>query len=250
LKLPEGSSKLEDQGWYLDPSTQLLGSIFRFVVSPIQTGKLTLPTLLLLRGEVEYLGRTKPYSINVAALEQKDGKPPELLEPTPTSLPTKYWIIFSTITLGLALIIFYFIRRHLIKKRNRPQVMPVLVREPDHVIALKLLNSLYSNTPYSLENLKPIAFGVSDILKEFFSSRFKIDASESTTDEMIELLRKQALPGENLREIQVLFQDLDLVKFTKKEHYTAFDESKYQEFKVKAQTLIQKWTLVVPEVSQ
>jgi hypothetical protein len=60
---------------------------------------------------------------------------------------------------------------------------------------------------------------------------------------MIELLRREAISGESLREIQVLFQDLDLVKFTKVENYSHFDSAKYQDFKVKSQLIIQKWTL-------
>jgi hypothetical protein len=243
LKLPEGASKLEDQGWYIDPSSQFLGGVFRFIVSPIQTGALTLPTLLIQKEDGITIGRTAPYQIQVTGPEKKDQKEAELLEITSRSLPIKYWILFSLLALFVMCGVSYLVYRTLKNRRKKPTFIPKTQADPEHVVALRKINELYQTYPYEIVNLKPIAFGVSETLKEFFSKRFKIDAIESTSDEMIELLRKEAINGENLREIQTLFQDLDLVKFTKSENYSHFDQFKYQDLKVKSQLIIQKWTL-------
>jgi hypothetical protein len=243
LKLPDGSSKLEEQGWYVDPSTQYLNGIFRFIASPIQTGSLTLPTLLITKEDQTIVGRTATFSIQVTGPEKKDN--PELIEIASSSLPTKYWVLFSFLALIVMGLVSYGVYRFLKNRRKKPKFLPDAPVELDHLRAIRKIDSFYQDFPYRIDNLKPVAFGVSETLKEFFSSRFKIDATEATTDEMIELLRKEAIANENLREIQLLFQDLDLVKFTKSENYGHFDESKYFELKLKAQAIIHKWKLVV-----
>ena len=121
--------------------------------------------------------------------------------------------------------------------------VPVMKKESDHALALRSLELLFKKYPFSYENLKPVSFGISEILKNFFSSRFTIDAREATPDEMIALLRKEAIPREGLQEILNLFNDLDLIKFTKESDSGHFKEHHYQDFKIKAQSIIQKWAL-------
>lgn len=243
LKLPEGSSKLEDQGWYIDPSNQFLTGTFRFIVSPIQTGTLILPTLLIVKDDQTVVGRTSPFTVKVAELDKKEQAKPELLDIATSSLPAKYWVLIALVSIALMVLISYWIYRYQKFKRKKPPLLPKVRNDADHVLALRKIEALYQKYPYEVENLKPVAFGVSETLKEFFSKRFKIDASEATTDEMLALLRKESVSNDNLREIQNLFLDLDLVKFTKSEHYRNFDEGKYSDFKLKAQLIVQKWAV-------
>jgi hypothetical protein len=241
VKPPEGGSKIEDQGWYIDPQTLLISNNLQFVVSPIQTGKLTLPTLIISKEDKTPIARTSAFSIQVSGPGEKKGES-ELLEPINVALATKYWVMLGLIFVLIAGLATYFIRRHLQNKRlNKPVVIPVVKKEPEHVIAMQALDQLYKKYPYSSDHLKPVAFGVSEILKHFFSARFRIDASEATTDEMVALLRNESLPSDSLREVLSLFQDLDLIKFTKGQEAHHFNEQHYIEFKVKAQSLIQKW---------
>ena len=246
LNLPEGSSKLEDQGWYIDPSSQYLGGVFHFIVSPIQTGNLTLPTLIISKNDQSILGRTAPYTIQVSELAKKEGnQAAELLDISTAQLPLKYWVFLLALILFI-MIGIYFIYRNYKRTKKKPLAIPEKKLEPDHEIALKKINALYQNYPFQLENLKPISFGISETLKEFFSKRFKIDAIEATTDEMIELLRSVTLSGENLKEIQILFQSLDLIKFTKIENYSHYDNGKYLDLKIQSQFIIQKWAQRLP----
>ena len=251
LKVPEGSSKLEDQGWYVDPSSQFMGGAFRFIASPIQTGTLTLPTLLIVKDDQTVLARTSPFTAKVTGPGQnKENKAPELIEITPSSLPMKYWILFSLLGLILFLTLGYFIYRFIQNKKKIPPGMPTVKIDPDHIIALRKIDLIYQKYPFELVNLKPLAFGVSDTLKEFFSHRFKIDATEATTDEMLALLKKEALSEESLKEIRTLFQSLDLIKFTTSDHYRHLDEQNYLDYKTRANFIIQKWALAPqsPEV--
>lgn len=244
IKPPEGGSKIEDQGWYVDPQTLLISNNLQFVVSPIQTGKLTLPTLLILKEDKTPIARTSPFVIQVSGPDAKPQKEPsELIGPIEISLPLKYWLTLGGISLALALLSIYFVRRYLRRKRKaKPIILPTKKAQPEHLVAFQALDALYQKYPYSNENLKPVAFGISEILKQFFSNRFKIDANESTTDEMLALLRRESIPSDQLRDVQALFQELDLIKFTKQESYS-FSEQHYYEFKVKAQSLVQRWAI-------
>lgn len=238
---PPGGSKLEDQGWYLDPQPLLISNNLQFVVSPIRAGKITLPTLVISKEDKSGLARTSPFTVEVVALQGKQA-PNELLDPLDIGLAAKYWALFVSISLLVLALSVFFIRRYLKNRRQvKPISIPVVKKDPDHVIALNALDQLYKKYPFSNDNLKPVSFGISEILKHFFSDRFHTDAKESTTDEMIVLLRKESIPSDGLREIQSLFNDLDLIKFTKNRDYAHFSEQHYIEFKVKAQSLIQKW---------
>ena len=240
LKVPEGGSSLEDQGIYLDPNAQYLSGNLRFVISPIQPGKLTLPMLLVLREDKTPFARTAPFTLQVNAVKEEKKEPAQLIDVVPVSLPTKYWVLLGVVILGLAGLIAYLIRRYLKSRKKHIEVPPIRI-EAENIIALRGLEQLYQKYSFSDVNMKPIAFGISEILKVYFSKRFQVDAVEATTDEMIDFLRKESLGNDGLKEIISLFQDLDLVKFTKTTYTSANSENLYQEFKVKAQAIVQRW---------
>ncbi len=246
LGLPKGGPTLEDQGWYLDPNTQTLNGTLRFIVSPVQVGPLTLPSLFIAYGEGKPFARTSTYSIQVSAPKSEPGAKPELLPIIAIGLPFRYWLLLFVSTAILTFLGYQLYQRYRKNQaRAKPVHIPVVTPEPDHVIALQKIDQIFASYPFSIPNLKPVSFGCSEVLKEFFSRRFKIDAAESTTDEMIELLRREALNKDNLKEIQNLFLDLDLIKFTSEENYQSIKEEKYLELKVKSQMIVQKWKLQI-----
>ena len=165
---------------------------------------------------------------------------PQLIDVIPLSLPTQYWVLLSLLSLGIIALSVYGFRRYR-KNRKKPIEVPPIRIESEQVIALRDLERLYQKYPFTDLNMKPIAFGVSEILKHYLSKRFQVDANEATTDEMIALLKKESIGNDGVKEIGVLFQDLDWVKFTKSTFTSSNSESLYQEFKIKAQTIVQRW---------
>jgi hypothetical protein len=242
ISVPEDGSSLAEQGWYIDPATQFLSSNLSFVVSPIQVGKLTLPTLLISRDDKSLMVRTHPLSIQVTGPEKKEES--KLLEIVAIPLATKYVILFSILAAVLAVLLAWAIWRYFKIKKLRQKIpaAPVVKKEADHVIAFSALDLLYKKYPYGEASFKPIAFGISEVLKEYLSARFHVDAKESTTDEMLALLRTEAVPQDGLKEIRALFQELDLIKFTKVNDAIRVSDNDYLEFKVKAQGIIQRWS--------
>jgi len=244
LKNSDENNPLDKQGWYLDPSPQIINGNLRFIISPVKSGKLVLPELLILKEENHPLAKTTPVNIDVAELTQNPASKPTLLDTISISLPLKFallGILLIFMIIGVAAFIYKKYLSH--KKNTRPNTEIKIPATPDHVIALRDLNMLYEQYPYSKENLKPIAFGVSQILKNFFSARFKIDARESTTDEMMVLLKQEVLPEQDLKKIRALFQSLDLIKFTVLSHHQHFQKGDYYEFRDLTKELIEAWSL-------
>jgi len=172
------------------------------------------------------------------------GETPALLDTISIGLPLKFVILGLLIITILAFTAFYLYKKFHRTKTEIKRIEEIKVPPtPDHVIALRDLNLLFEKYSYSKENLKPVAFGVSEILKIFFSARFKIDAKESTSDEMIALLKKESLPESDLKKIKELFLNLDIIKFTELNHHQHFQKGDYLEFKDQARTLVESWAI-------
>jgi hypothetical protein len=242
LKLEDSSKKPEDSGWFIDPSTLHQGGVLRFVVSPLKGGALTLPPLILSDSGNRTLARTAPFTLTVTAPANPDTGTPDLLDVITIGLPLRYRILIALLLVACGVAAIYGYRAW--KKRKRPAkpvALPALQKEPDHLIALRKLDVLFDAHPFTPENLKIVSFGVSEILKEFFSRRFGIEALEATTDEMMGLLGHNRLAPEQLREIRNLFDELDLYKFTKVESYPRLFPEIHDGLRLKAQVIIQKW---------
>jgi len=244
LKNGDETKPLDQQGWYLDNNAQMIDGNLRFIVSPIKPGKLILPELLIMKDENHPVAKTTAIDVDVANIKADPAATPVMLDTIAISLPLKFVILFIFILALIALGCFllykkYWAKRIQVKATNEIKVPPT----PDHVIALRELDLLYEQRPYSRENMKPVAFGVSQILKNFFSQRFKVDARESTTDEMLALLKGEALPEPEIKKIRALFQNLDTIKFTESAHHEHFQKADYLEFKSHAKTLVEAWAL-------
>jgi hypothetical protein len=248
LKPRDQGTELEGLGWYLVQGTLNQNGLVRFIASPLKAGDLILPPLVIVGSEGKEIAITSPFSLSVEGPVANPDEKPQLIEVVALSLPLRYWIYLGVVLMGLG---FLSRKLYLLYKRNRkpsaPLSAPPPPPEPDHILALRKIDELYIRHPFSAENLKVVSFGVSEIIKEFFSKRFKIDALESTTDEMIMLLRREALSGDQLRAIQLLFQELDQFKFTKTEDYPPVYEETHANLKVKATLIIQKWALATKE---
>jgi hypothetical protein len=251
LTVPEGSSKLTELGWYLDPSTLWVGGSVRIIVSPLKAGRQTLPTLVIYSKDQDFvaIARTQPVSLNVIAPEKAAQSKAELLDPETIALPGKYIFIGIVGLLALAAAIWYGLKRFKRKSKPVTQMPPVKIDEPEHVIALKRLETLFGNHPHHPDSAKPIAFGVSEILKDFFSKRFKIEAAESTTSEMLGRLRSIGMSTPELREISEFFDDLDEVKFLKQEHVGPYSMERHQRFKVKSMAIVHRWARQIAPVT-
>ena len=81
--------------------------------------------------------------------------------------------------------------------------------------ALQLLNRLYDSDLLSRGLYKNYFGEMTEILKHYFNRRFGILALESTTDELMDLVRQIDLDGKTRNLIKLVMEWCDLVKFAK-----------------------------------
>jgi hypothetical protein len=221
-----GAESLTDQGWAInaEDGAPAQPGEYRVRATPLKAGKVTLPSLAIARvkGESEAgpaLARTNPLTLEVAsAIKADDPKPdqPADMRP-PVSLRFPWWALalagLLLVALGAAVWVSY--RRWRGKKPRPELVKPAEPPKPEDEVALAALAELERNGPLRRGEFKAHYFRVSEILKTYIGARYRFDAAESTTREMINQLEEmRVLDDARLDRLESLFEKMDLVKFT------------------------------------
>lgn len=125
------------------------------------------------------------------------------------------WIIGGAIILFIAALAFYlYWRKKQAAKKPLPPPPPPL---PAHEHALKELDKLEKEELWQKGLIKDYYTGITRIIRDYLEDRFKINAQEQTSSEILYSLRMKITgtsTRENLRELLLLS---DMVKFAKEE---------------------------------
>ena len=119
-------------------------------------------------------------------------------------------IILLFFALALAWVVVRFVK-------NKPiiRIVKVKPKEPSHVVALSKIGEIKSDESWRLENnTKEYYTKLTDALREYMHNRFKFNAAEMTTAEIIDYLHKIE-SKENIAELKEILEVADLVKFAK-----------------------------------
>lgn len=185
-----------------------------FVIAVVKSGEVQIPALLVKDESGKILARTEAMTLSVQSAKKDD----QDNEPVPARglVSIKFPVLWATgASLGflllLALLVWWW------KARKNRAVVPLPVQQPllsalDQ--ALRDLDALEAKKLPDHGHHKLHYFSVSDILKEFISRRFQINAVESTTSEMLTALRSERVHDGWCADLQLLFQALDWFKFT------------------------------------
>ncbi len=126
-----------------------------------------------------------------------------------------YWIYGGLAAILVLIIIIYFIRKY--KNKPKPVIEINAPKIPAHIIALEKLEKLKSENLWQEGKLKQYHSTLSDILREYIESRFKIQALEQTTDEILFGFRNVAIDEESRSKLKQVLILADLVKFAKEQ---------------------------------
>ncbi len=220
LLAPPNAETLFDLGWDVrvvrrkesDPK------VLEVKVSPLKPGELNLPALAIVDSVQKNVARTHPLKIKVTStLDPQDPKSKEANPLVPVAVAFPRWIL-ATIVVLLVLagagIGYGFYRRQQAKKRAlRKKPARRVLPEDEHALEelkkIEIAGYLKKNLP------KKHFFGVSEELKRYLGARFGFDALEKTTSELLrELETRQAMGPDLRRQLQEVFEKLDLFKFT------------------------------------
>lgn len=220
FELADSGESLEEKGFSIEVKNNTPGALFLTVV-PIQSGKLSIPSLVIKDAEGAPLAHSLPFAVEVfSVVDPKDPKAKELAEMRPP-LSMAFPLLFVVLLISLGLVLFGLMLWGIfywIKKMRLPKTLVAhheLLEKPADEMALRALLDLENQNLIAKEKFKIYYFRISEILKQYIGNRYHFDASESTTQEIVEYFReKKNVISENRGAIQNLFEDLDRVKFT------------------------------------
>jgi hypothetical protein len=133
--------------------------------------------------------------------------------PASIALPINDFLIFIAIVAVVALIAFIIYK--IIKKRGlKKSFVPEIVFTPEEV-AYKKLSDPYLKSLLESGDFKHYYSLISDAVREYISARCGVDAMDSTTWELLEVLQKKRSFQNEVTLIEPFLQKCDLVKFAK-----------------------------------
>ncbi len=124
------------------------------------------------------------------------------------------WILLGLLVIaGIVLLIWYLRRR----KRNQPLfVRKSKPKLPPYEEAIQRLEEVRLSRMWQAGKLKAYHSAITDIMRDYFARRFRFDAREMTSGEIIQNLGKEpAVNKDALSKVQSAFELADLVKFAK-----------------------------------
>lgn len=218
-----GAEELSESGWGIEPSAASSGTStgadYSFLAIALKEGQLTLPALMIQDSAGKAVGRTRPFSVSVnSAIRPDDPKPKEVAPPEPpVGLKFPVWVVVAFVffaSLGLAALGYFAYRAWKKYQKKTFKPIPVVIR-PEDEEALALLAQVEHAGYIQKAEFKSYYFRISEILKFYFGRRYRFDALECTTGEMLRILEsKSAVDDLLLDEIEENFNLLDRVKFT------------------------------------
>ncbi len=123
--------------------------------------------------------------------------------------------VYLGIILVLIAIAFTLAVISLVKNRPIIRIVKVKPRLPSHVVAMKRIDEIKSNSDFSAEgNEKEYYTQLTDVLRQYMHERFGIEAQEMTTAEIVDEMLK-IKDKESIKELKEILETADLVKFAK-----------------------------------
>lgn len=155
----------------------------------------------------------KVLTVPVDTLHQDKFYPPKDVQDNP--FMWSEWVhvvLYSFLFVVILGIIIYLVVR---LKQNKPIVSRVRFVKyvPPHQKAIGEIEKLKADKATISENQKQYYTDLTTILRKYIAERFKFDAMEMTSSEIIERLRAEG--NEAIDEVVMLFRTADLVKFAK-----------------------------------
>ncbi len=123
------------------------------------------------------------------------------------------WVLLGAL---LVLLIFFLIVRYT-RKVKPPMIEVEIPKIPAHIIAFEKLDKLKTENLWQAGKLKLYHSQLTDIIREYIENRFKIQALEQTTDEILFGFRKVAIDDESKSKLKSVLILADLVKFAKEQ---------------------------------
>ena len=190
-----------------------------FIVTSFDPKKHTIPALEFTHFDSTYLSDELTFNVNTVEVDTTKGltdiKPIYEVDYPVTERVADFaknnWYWFLIIILIVIIVILY------LKYKNRPvEEKPIpKVIIPAHIKALEVLNELKKNSAWESENKKQYYSSLTDAVRLYLEDRYKIQALEKTTKEIISELKYTNISIDDKYFLKEILRQADFVKFAK-----------------------------------
>ena len=128
-----------------------------------------------------------------------------------------HMLYFWSALIALLVVLIVFMIFAYTRKVKPPMVIVEVPKIPAHIIAYEKLEKLKEEKLWQEGKLKLYHSQLTDIIREYIENRFKIQAQELTTDEILFGFRNIAIDEESKSKLKQVLLIADLVKFAKEQ---------------------------------
>jgi hypothetical protein len=203
----------------VETTAEGMRSTFEVTVTAFELGELEIPPVPIevvgSGGAVEVL-ETDRYGIEVVSVGvDETGDIREIRGPL--GIPVSSWVVALWVLVPLlaAVLLYLLVRR--LGSRGEEVARPALghLRPPPHEVALEALAELEASALLERGQVKEYHIAASDILRTYVEERFRVEALEMTTREVLDSLAAAGADASFRVGLRTFLEACDLVKFAK-----------------------------------
>lgn len=133
------------------------------------------------------------------------------------TVPPDYWQYLVYVGLAILLVIIIYLVWRRIQKNKKPVVVakPDVPSIPAWELALNALNAIQQEALWRQGKEKAYHSAITDVMRNYIEAQLKLPAPESTSDEILLMLRNASVTPEALDAMRRVLLLADLVKFAK-----------------------------------
>ncbi len=190
----------------------------KFVITSFDTALYYIPPFAIYNDRGDTL-ESNPLSLKVFTVDV-DAEQYQVADIKPIYEPPFDWkgffliVLYVVLALLVAFGIYWLVRRYVQKKPVFAAEKPEHER-PAHEVALEMLDAIRDEKRWERGEAKPYYTELTDVLRIYIVKRYGVNAMESTSDEILMMLRAFDIKRETLLSLKTLFELSDLVKFAK-----------------------------------
>lgn len=183
----------------------------------LDTGNLKIPFHRWYFKDSQYI-ESSPFELNIHLVEADTALPIKPIVPV-KQVPHTLGEIFTWVAIGLGalailLTLLWFLLVYLPKQREK-QPKVVVPPDPPHVVALRSLEKLKEEKLWQSGDTKLFHSKLSDIARLYIENHFSFNATDLTTDQVLERLAIMKVSHDVLIKLNSSLQLGDLAKFAK-----------------------------------
>ncbi|MEW6618071.1 MAG: BatD family protein [bacterium] len=191
---------------------------YEYIITTYQTGKFKIPAVIIeyiLPNKEKRKIHSQEIKIEVKSVlpqnakDIKDIKPPVEIKADLTKWIWILIIIFLILLISVIGLIYWN------KRKKPPLEQEVEVIRPPHEIAYEQLNKIRTSNLLTQGLVKEYYIQISDVIRQYIERRYKINALELTTQELIEKMKINLIGQDYVNLVNNFLKECDLVKFAK-----------------------------------